>query len=49
MRTLYTIHVRRKNGVWQTECKFRPGELPKEGETVSITLGSEVVKAAYSM
>ena len=45
MRTLYTIHVRRKNGVWQTECKFRPGELPKEGETVSITLGSDVVKA----
>jgi len=45
MRALYTIHVRRKNGVWQTERKVRPGELPKEGETVSITLGTEVVKA----
>jgi len=45
MRALYTIHVRRKNGVWQTERKFRRGELPKEGETVSITLGTEVVKA----
>ena len=43
MRALYTIHVRRKNGVWQTERKV--GELPKEGETVSITLGTEVVKA----
>ena len=45
MRALYTIHVRRKNGVWQTERNVRPGELPKEGETVSITLGTEVVKA----
>ena len=35
----------RKNGVWQTERQFRRGELPKEGETVSITLGTEVVKA----
>jgi len=45
MRALYTIHVRRQNGVWQTERKVRPGRLPKEGETVSITLGTEVVKA----
>ena len=45
MRALYTIHVRRKNGVWQTERNVRPGELLKEGETVSITLGTEVVKA----
>ena len=45
MRALYRIHVRRQNGVWQTERKVRPGRLPKEGETVSITLGTEVVKA----
>ena len=45
MRALYTIHVRRQNGVWQTERKVRPGRLPKEGETVSTTLGTEVVKA----
>ena len=45
MRAFYAVHVRRKNGVWQTERQFRQGELPKEGETVSITLGSEEVKA----
>jgi len=45
MRAFYTIHVRRKNGVWQTERRFRQGKLPKEGETVSIILGTEVVKA----
>ena len=45
MRALYTIHVRRQNGVWQTERNVRPGELPKEGKTVSITLGTEVIKA----
>ncbi len=45
MTAFYSIHVRRKNGVWQTERQFRRGELPKEGETVSITLGSEEVKA----
>lgn len=45
MKAFYSIHVRRKNGVWQTERQFRRGELPKEGETVSITLGSEQVKA----
>ena len=43
MRAFYSIYVRRKNGVWQTERKFRRGELPKEGVTVSITLGTEVV------
>ena len=45
MKAFYAIHVRRKNGVWQTERQFRRGELPNEGETVSITLGSEVIKA----
>ena len=45
MRAFYSIRVRRKNGVWQTERQFRRGELPKEGEAVSITLGSEEVKA----
>ena len=45
MRAFYSIHVRRKNGVWQTERQFRRGELPKEGETVSITLGREEIKA----
>ena len=44
MRALYTIHVRRKNGVW-AKTQRKAGELPKEGETVSITLGTEVVKA----
>jgi hypothetical protein len=45
MKAFYSIRVRRKNGVWQTERQSRRAELPKEGENVSITLGSEEVKA----
>ena len=44
MRALYTIHVRRQNGV-SDGTQSSPGRVAEGRGNVSITLGSEVVKA----
>jgi hypothetical protein len=43
--TLYSIHVRRKTGAWDTELQIRQGKLPIPGDEVVAILHGEILKA----
>jgi hypothetical protein len=44
-RVFYSVHVRRKDGVWQRELQNRQGKLPNPGDEIRAILHGEIVAA----